>query len=200
MASDVVPHGIKIEWNATQNGVPVVNRVYTVVTGTPNAGNLTEASIAALNFFNAVKEAYHPTYILGNITVTDVSVANGAQLILPLTTDNVGTSAGTAAAGNAAVVCSLRTAQIGRSFRGRFYFGALSNNNLLTAQTIGAPAATFYADAMSDFLDALQDIGQTLVVVSKFAAGVARVVALATEVISLVVDTKVDSQRRRTAN
>jgi len=200
MASDVVPNGIKIEWNATQNGIPIVNRVYTTTIAPPTAGDMNAAATAALDFFQAVKAAYHPSYTLNDVTVTDVSVANGTQIIVPITTSNIGTSGGSAAAANAAVVVSLRTAFIGRSFRGRFYFGGLSNNNLDTAQNIGTSAASFYATSFQDFIDALALVNQTLVVVSRFAAGVARLVNVATEVISIIVDTKVDSQRRRTAN
>jgi len=35
MASDIVPNGIKIEWNMTQLGVPVVNRVYVTMSAAP---------------------------------------------------------------------------------------------------------------------------------------------------------------------
>jgi len=141
-----------------------------------------------------------PSMVLQNITVTDVHVANGGQTILPLTTANVGTSSGTAAAANAAQCISLRTAQIGRSFRGRFYLGGLSNANLDSAQNWGTGQTGIVAGLFEDFMDALDLIGCTLVVVSKVANGVARITALATEVISIIVDTKVDSQRRRTAN
>jgi len=200
MASDVVPHGIKIEWNYVQNNIPVVNRVYTVVAGSPTTTNLEQAIVEAHAFYLDIQGLQHPTLILQNITATDVHVANGTQTVLPLTTSNVGTGTGSAVAANAAVVISLRTNFTGRSFRGRFYAGALCDSNMANAQNIITSAATFYAGAMEDFIDALNTINMTLVVVSRFAAGVARVVNLATEIISVIVDTKIDSQRRRTAN
>jgi len=200
MPADLVPDGIKIEWNATQNSIPIVNRVYTTVTGGVTESNLDDAYAAALAFFNDIKPAYHPSYVLNDITVTDVSIVGGMQKIYPLTADNIGTSAGSAAAANAAVVISLRSGLVGRSYRGRFYVGALSNNNLDNAQNIGTASASFYATTFQDFMDALDVAGQVLVVVSRFANNVARLVALTTEVLSIIVDTKVDSQRRRTAN
>lgn len=200
MAADLVPDGIKIEWNASQNGIPIVNRVYTTVTGGVSESNLDDAYAAALAFFNDIKAAYHPSYVLNDITVTDVSIVGGMQKIYPLVADNIGTSGGSAAAANAAVVISLRSGLVGRSYRGRFYVGGLSNNNLDNAQNIGTSAAAFYASTFEDFMTALNGVGQVLVVVSRFAAGVARIVALTTEVLSLIVDTKIDSQRRRTAN
>jgi len=198
--SDLVPNGIKLEWNATQNGIPIVNRMYVTKTSAPTSADLDDAITAALSFFNGLKPVLHPSYVLQNITATDVHVANGTQVVLPVTTANVGTGTGAAMPANAAVVISLRTSFIGRSFRGRFYAGALCGSNMSDAQNIITSAASFYAGAMEDFIDALNAINMTLVVVSRFAAGVARVVNLATEIISVIVDTKIDSQRRRTAN
>lgn len=200
MALGIVPNGIKIEWNATQNTVPIVNRVFVTMSAPPSSGDLDDAIVAALAFFNDYKGLCHPTYVLNNITATDVSVANGTQTILPLVTDNVGTGAGAAAAANAALVASLRTNFTGRSFRGRFYLGALLASSLVNAQTYNASLAGDFGDVFMDFIDALAAINMTLVVVSNFASGVVRVVALATEIIAIIVDTKIDSQRRRTAN
>jgi len=200
MTLGIVPNGIKIEWNAVQNGVPVVNRVFVTQTTAPTSGDLDDAITEALAFFNAYKGFCHPTYVLANITATDVSVANGTQTILPLTTGNVGTGSGSAAAANAAMTASLRTNFTGRSFRGRFYLGGLVQGALQDAQSLTTASAGAFATVFADFITALNAVNKTLVVVSNYAAGVVRAVALATEIISIIVDTKVDSQRRRTAN
>lgn len=200
MTIGIVPNGIKIEWNATQNSIPVVQRVFVTKTSAPTSADLDDAIVAALAYFNAKKGALHPSYILQNITATDVSVANGTQTILPLTTSNVGTGSGAPAAANAAMCISLRTNFTGRSFRGRFYEGGLISDGFANAQNFQPTYVAGLADFFQDFIDALAAINMTLVVVSNFAAGVVRVVALATEIISIIVDTKVDSQRRRTAN
>jgi len=198
--SDLVPNGMKCEFNATQNGVPVVNRVYVTTSSAPTLGDMDDLVVAALAFFNDYKESTHESYVLNDITVTDVHVANGPQVIFPLTTGNTGLVTGTAAGGNVAIVASLRTAFTGRSFRGRWYFGGVPTAAMANAQLATTGTASALAGYFSDFIDALQDIGMTLVVVSKFAAGVARVTNLATEIISIIVNTKLDSQRRRTAN
>lgn len=200
MASDLVPNGIKVEMNGVQNGIPVVNRFYVTLSAAPSSADLDDVIIATLAFWNDLKASIHNSYTLANITATDVHVANGTQTILPLTTGNVGSAGGDAAAANAAVCISLRTNFTGRSFRGRMYIGGLPNAALLNAQNVTTAAAAAYAGYMEDFIDALTAINMTLVVVSKFASGVARVVNLATEIISVIVDTKLDSQRRRTAN
>jgi hypothetical protein len=168
--------------------------------GTVSSADLDDVVIASLAYWNDLKAGLSSSYTLSNITVTDVSVANGTQVILPLVTDNTGAVTGVAAAANAACCISLRTNFTGRSFRGRFYVGGLPQEALLNAQSLQPSAAAAYAGFMEDFITAVSALGKTLVVVSNYAAGVVRVIALATEIISVIVDTKVDSQRRRTAN
>lgn len=200
MALGIVPNGIKIEMNYTQNGIPVVNRFFVTMSAPPSSGDLDDAIVATTAFYNDLRPFQNASCVLQNITATDVSVANGTQTILPFAANNTGTMEGVAAAANAAFCVSLRTNFTGRSFRGRFYLGGLGQNNLDSAQQFEVANAATLAGVFDDFIAALGAVNQTLVVVSNFAAGVVRVVALATEIISVIVDTKVDSQRRRTAN
>lgn len=200
MALGIVPNGIKVEMNGVQNGVPVVNRFYVTKTSPPSSADLDDVITATLGLWNALRAGIHTSYTLANITATDVHVANGTQTVLPLVTNNTGTAANAPAAANAAVCVSLRTNFTGRSFRGRFYIGGLPQDAFTNAQNISATAAASYAGWFEDFIDALNAINMTLVVVSNYANKVLRVVALATEVINVIVDTKIDSQRRRTAN
>lgn len=200
MALGIVPNGIKIELNAIQNGIPVVNRFYVTQTGTVGSADLDDTIAAALGLFNDLRVRQHQSYVLQNITATDVSVENGTQTILPMVTNNTGQVLTAAATANAAICVSLRTNLTGRSFRGRFYVGGLPNELFLNAQNILTEAAAGFAAAFEDFIDALNAIDKTLVVVSNYASGIVRIVALATEIISIIVDTKIDSQRRRTAN
>jgi len=200
MALGIVPNGIKIEMNYTQNGVPVVNRFYVTKTSAPTSADLDDAITTTLAFYNNIKQGQHVSLVLQNITATDVHVANGTQTILPLTTANVGLLTTPAAAANAALCVSLRTSFTGRSFRGRMYLGGLANAQFVNAQNIDVGTAATFAGWVDDFITALGVVNQTLVVVSNYAAGVIRAIALATEIISVIVDTKIDSQRRRTAN
>ena len=200
MALGIVPNGIKVEMNYTQNSVPVVNRFFVTLTGAPSSGDLDDVIIAATGFYNDLQPFQHPSLILQNITATDVSVVNGTQTILPFVTGNTGTSGAGPTAANAAMCVSLRTNFTGRSFRGRFYLGGLAGSNVTDAQNWSTTTAAAISTIFDDFITALNAINQTFVVVSNFALGVVRVVALATEIISIIVDTKIDSQRRRTAN
>jgi len=200
MALGIVPNGIKIEMNYVQNGVPVVNRFFVTKTTAPTSADLDDAIIATTDFYNDLRPYQHSSLVLQNITATDVHVANGTQTILPFTTNNTGTGVSAAAAANAALCVSLRTSFTGRSFRGRMYFGGLLQGQQVSAQNWDTAMATAFTTFVTDFISGLNAVNQTLVVVSNYAAGVVRVIALATEIISLIVDTKIDSQRRRTAN
>jgi len=140
------------------------------------------------------------SYVLSEIKATSLETGTGPQHILSPTVDNQGELTGEEVAGNAAVVISWRTASIGRSFRGRTYIGGLDAAATVTAQAISAPFAVAIAGAATDLIDRITALGGTLCVLSRYLAGTLRVVGLLTEIISVIVDTKIDSQRRRTAN
>lgn len=195
------PLGVKVSIEAVQNSIPVVN-VFHVKT--PSAPTITMLQEIADVFETWVQTTYrnrmHESWRCDRVVVTDVSVANGAQVINPLTTDQFGTNAGDPAAANAAVVVSWRTGLTGRSYRGRTYIGALPNSVLVTPQNVSVTYATNTLAAFTDLLDALETAGYVLCVLSKFANKAARLFGVLTEITGLIVDTKVDSQRRRTAN
>jgi hypothetical protein len=178
----------------------VVNIWHVKAPGSVSTADLDDITAAALTWWEANTGYFHTSYTLQNFTATDISVENGQQTVLPAGSTNAGSATGTAAAANAAACVSLRTAYTGRSFRGRTYFGGLAQSTLNSAQTMPTITAASYATLMTDLIDGLSAVGQTLCVLSRVAAGVVRVTGLLTEVISVLCDTKIDSQRRRTAN
>lgn len=195
------PNGISVVLKATQNGIPIVNVFHVDNGGTPTTTDLTDVATVFFDWWQAwMQPNIHTSYVLSEIVAKDISIINGSESIINLTTDNAGTGLGVAAAANAAVVISWRTALTGRSYRGRTYVGGLPQAWLTSAQNISVEAASAFADAFQELIDALTVAGKVLCVLSKFALGVARTIGVLTEIISLIVDTKVDSQRRRTAN
>lgn len=195
------PQGVELRVIADQNGVPVVN-IYNLKAG----GAVTLADlIAAVNTFVTWYESigrgyYHQTYVLQSVVATDISVANGIQYTTATFTTPAGAITSAAAAANAAVVISWRTPFVGRSFRGRTYVGGLANAELLNAQTVQTTTAAGMAADWGALMTAFQTAGLVLSVLSKYALKVARVAGLLTEITSIIVNTKLDSQRRRTAN
>jgi len=200
MAFQPTPRGVKLEMNALQNSVPVVNIWHIQTPSTVSSADLDDILGAANTWWEDHKGAFHTSYVLQNFTATDISVEDGVQTILPYDGGSAGTATGTAAAANAAVVASLRTNFTGRSFRGRTYFGGVPQSALVDAQHIGTENAAGMASLVTDLIDGLAAVNMTLCVLSRYANKVLRVAGLLTEIISVIVDTKVDSQRRRTAN
>lgn len=196
-----IPNGIKIEFNALQNGIPIVNVFHVVMGTTVDDTALQEVTDAALVWYDEdLRGGLSSSYVLQNVTATNMSVENGHQYINTSIANPAGAVAGAAAAANAALCVSWRTVNTGRSFRGRTYFGGLPQSALANAQTFDTTYAAGYSAAAFNLIDVLEAIGATLVVVSRVANGIQRITALATEIIGVIVDNKVDSQRRRTAN
>lgn len=196
-----VPNGVRVVLEATQNTVPNVNVYHVKCAGAPTDANLTDIAEVFRDWWVAnIQPNLHVSYILNTITATDISVEDGHQVQIVLTTGNAGGVSTAPLAANAAVVLSWRTANIGRSFRGRTYIGGLPEVALSDAQHIGSAAATAYTAFGTSLIDALETAGFILSVLSRVANGVVRVAGLLTQIIGIVVDTKIDSQRRRTAN
>jgi len=109
-----------------------------------------------------------------------------------------GTATGTGAPLNVTIVSSFRTANRGRSSRGRFYSYALSeadtNND---GVTIGSGLQTALSVMWANLAGFVSPDGWTHVVVSKQLDGVARAAGLAQAITSYIIDTALDSQRRR---
>jgi len=196
-----VPDGVEVVFNGVQNGVPVVN-VYNIRdTSTHTEARLQEIIDTMYEWWvDHMSPLQHTSYVLQSIKATNLTSSAGPQVIQSYTTANTGSMTGGESAGNGAAVISWRTENIGRSFRGRTYVGGIGVNALANAQTLGTTYQADLVSAGTSLLDALEAISATLCVLSRFAAGVARVAGLLTQIISVVVDAKVDSQRRRTAN
>jgi len=201
MAYQATPNGIEVVFNATQNEVPVVN-VYHVKTPSEVTDTMLEDVADMFSFWwqDSMQELLSNSYVLHTIVATDISVEDGHQHTITLISDNQGAVAGEGVPGNAAVVLSWRTANIGRSFRGRTYMGGLPVEMQETAQTITGGAQGDLTLAGVSLIDNLESIGMILAVLSRVANTVQRVTGLLTQIINVVVDNKIDSQRRRTAN
>lgn len=194
------PQGVEVVLKMTQNSVPIVN-VWNVDVGHA----VTHADLTGVfAVFDAwITSDYcnmiHNSVTFDQLVLTDISVANGEQ-IQEVPTTTAGALTGTAAAANASLVASLRTAKTGRSYRGRTYIPGLITSMFTDAQHINAGITVQANDVFVDLINALTTGGYKLVVLSRYLNKALRVVAVLTEVISIITDTKVDSQRRRTAN
>lgn len=201
MPTQLVPDGIEVTFNAVQNGVPIVNVYHCRDTGLIDGARLMQYCNEFYDWWFAdLRVIQSNSYVLQSIVATNMETGAGPQAILALATGNQGALTGTQEAGNAALVMSWRTSSIGRSYRGRTYLGGLDSAAILTAQSVTTSFQAAVAAAGVDLIDRIGDLGGTLVVLSRYLAGALRVVGLLTDIVSIIVDQKIDSQRKRTAN
>jgi len=194
------PQGIKVAMNAVQNGVPIVNVYHVRGTAPITLEQLEDVGQVFVDWWEELRMGVHQSVVMQDITVTDISVANGQQHQETTFANPAGNVSTAATAANAAAVISWRTPNTGRSFRGRTFVGGIPNAALTNAQEMTTTQAAFYAVTAFSLIDALQTAGKALAVLSKYSAGVLRVAGLLTDIVNVIVDVKVDSQRRRTAN
>ena len=201
MATQLVPDGIEIVFNAVQNGVPIVNVYHVKHTATITGAVLQDYAEAFYDWWaDQLMPVLNNSYVLNTIVATDLEDGTGPQYTLSLSSANQGALTNEAVAGNAALCVSWRTANIGRSFRGRTYIGGLDALATETAQVVTSSFQAAIGDAAIALLDVVETLGGALCVLSRYANLVLRVTGLLTEIIGVIVDSKIDSQRRRTAN
>ena len=201
MAFQNVPNGIECVVHATQNGIPVVNVFHVKTPGLVSDADLTSVATIVLGWLRgSIFPAVNASYVLTDVTATDISTEGGHQVVLNGISTDHGADVLTQAAANAAVTISWRTSRIGRSYRGRTYIGGLSAVQLTDAQHLSSGVVSGFLAAAINLRDTLAAADYTLSVLSRYLNKALRIVGVLTEIVGIIVDTKVDSQRRRTAN
>jgi hypothetical protein len=163
------------------------------------AADLTTLAIDLTNWWDTYGD---PTMCdqgnLNSIDVIQQDTSTSPSVNYAPATPIAGTATGTGAPLNVTIVSSFRTAGRGRSSRGRFYSYALSeadtNNNGIT---IGSGLQTALSVMWANLAGFVSPDGWTHVVVSKQLDLVARTAGYAQPVTSYIIDTALDSQRRR---
>jgi len=134
---------------------------------------------------------------LREIFITDLTTATSPTISRAPATLLTGFEASEALPNSVSCSVSMRTAQRGRSFRGRNYFVGLSDLHV-GGNTLTEGFVTALTDAYNQIRVISSAVGFDHVVVSRFADNAPRVAGVATPVTSCnIVDTTVDSMRRR---
>lgn len=154
--------------------------------------------------FNSVKPLFTSFITFNDVYLTDLNDVTGPAFAWTLGTgsDNMpfsGSHSGTPqqVSNQAALVASYRTGNRGRSYRGRTYFPIVDNSNLSDALTVTSGFASAILSAVNDLEADVEFLGDILVVPSRFSGGAARSVGLATPITEFIVNTRIDTQRRR---
>jgi hypothetical protein len=137
--------------------------------------------------------------VLREVYAVDLASVSGPTATVSVTNDPGGAGTAQPMPGSVALCVSLRTANRGRSFRGRNYVAGFTedhvNGNQFTSSIV-----TSITTAYDGLLAVFSGGGVEWVVVSRFSNGLPRTTGIATAVTdALVVDSNVDSQRRRLA-
>jgi len=131
------------------------------------------------------------------VEAKNLDIEDGGVAIYTPTGTVVGGIASPALPGNVSYCISLRTASSGRSFRGRKYIAGIPLS-MRTENTIDSTWSADLVAAFNDLIAVFEALGKFLVVVSRVADGVERLVGVATHVSAAqVTDMFIDSQRRR---
>lgn len=200
MAFQSAPHCVEVVINAKQDSTPIVNRLNVDVGHTVVDADLPLVAAVIDGWITsdlAPQQVNDVKY--ESITVKDIEHANGAQ-ILYVPTSTQGAVTDPPLPNSTAMVASLRTALTGKNYRGRFYFGGMHQNQMTDSVHVSSGVAAGYGAAIADLLTLLDAASYKLVVVSRYLNTARRIVAIATEVVTVVTNTILDVQRRRSGN
>lgn len=194
-----------VETRCTLDFQQVENTLYFRFPAIPGSSVLTTLGNEVLTWWqNVFAPLVSSALVLREVVVTDLSSATGPQVtVVPTGLLQGGNLIGPIANSNTLTV-SFRTANRGRSFRGRNYVLGLSSSDLSGANNIKGTTITALVTAYEGLFDVADNASAVWVVVSRFsgvdASGkpVPRVTGISTDITTVVVvDDVLDNQRRR---
>jgi hypothetical protein len=185
---------IRMTWDDQK----VENTLYFDFGTTPTSGDLTTLGTDLLAWWTAnIAPLTNQDVQLREIYLTDLTSATGAAVTVVPASPLFGEVNLDSLPNNVALCVSFRTAFRGRSFRGRNYVVGLSENQVSGSHVIETVSEQFVT-AYEQLLSGGHAVSQTWVVVSRFTGNAPRTAGVATPIDTvLVVDSTVDSQRRR---
>lgn len=197
MAFIPLPRGIKITFVFTLFGQEVTVTLHVQAPENVTPTILQQAGVAAINLWEtSMRNTMSNDVTLQKVVLTDVSVQDGAQRIQLPGTLVTGSITSPAMSSNVAAVVSLRTARIGRSYRGRIYIPGIPES-LVTSNGLD----TSLRSALSSLGAAVNSVftaaGFQTVIASYYNNGAVRTTGHAEPVTSYQVPTTVKTQRRR---
>lgn len=197
MAFIPLPNTIKVVFEYTIGGKLAVNIIFVRKPSTVTPSDLATVADNMRAWWNDNMKPLTTTNTqLNRLVLTDQTVANGITLDFTTGLPLIGTNALPPPTAATAVISSLRTGFSGRSFRGRVYWPTGNEEDYTDqAVTLGLTAAVLAA--VNALRGVINTIGFDWVVASRQANGVPRVTGVTTPVISLLVNNRIDTQRRR---
>lgn len=192
------PNVVMCEILAQMDGQLIENRVMVDVFHQPTTGDLSGLLAQFTNFINISYAPLLPVECtITGVKLTSLDARNRIQQIAALTVP--GTVTGGAMPNEVTYCVSLRTPQIGRSARGRFYVLGISRPNVGTQNRVGSAYRANITAAVESLRTRIASIGAAGVIVSYRTNGMPRPggPVYFTWTSTTTTDDVVDSQRRR---
>lgn len=200
MPLPVVPACVKLSFFYTMNAQPAMNRIHIGITSSlpTEAQCAFFAGVGATWWDGNIRTLVPATMQLNQVHCQSISEVNGPQATFSAGLPHAGTNVGLAEPNNVAFCVSLRTGLTGRSARGRWYHGGLTEDQVVGNELVSG-AVTSIVAALDNLLSSVAGAGGVPVIVSYISGGAPRVGGPVKFVITdaLAVDNIVDSQRGR---
>lgn len=192
---NVSMHTVNYTWLGQQ-----VQNVFHVLHGdVPTVGGIGAVNDVIVNWWTTELEPHVSSQVEARSVIgTSQHVANGPQVTTAFPSGSVGQELSPSMPSGTTVAVSWRTGFSGRSFRGRTYHVGLVESQV----TDNAITAATHTLLIADYAQLVTDLATTdtpLVIASRYTNNAPRVTGVATVVLSVLIDTFIDSQRRRLA-
>jgi hypothetical protein len=200
MAFVPAPNVIMVEWRATLKGQKCENRMMWDVLTVPTPANLVDFATFAWDWWENTYAAVITTAVnLREVVVTYMGVENGDQYTYAPDTTTTGDISTQGLPNETSLCISLRTGQRGRSARGRWFMFGIPISVMADENNVSGSYATSSVSALQTLINDVTGGGNLPVIVSYITDGAPRAggPVYFTITTALLVDTVVDSQRRR---
>jgi hypothetical protein len=201
-----VPSTVMAELRMTLDGQKIENTLYFLSASGPSLANMEVLGSDLEGWWTTNCAPLLPVdVLLRELVITDLTTNTGPQYTDAPEGGIPGVIGQPALPNNVSLAISFRTALRGRSFRGRNYIPALTENQVVN-NTVSAAVAASWVSAYNELIAILATGAReyTWVVVSRFSGvdadkkPIPRTIGLKEPVVTaLVVDATVDSMRRR---
>jgi len=192
---NVAQHTINYTWLGQQ----VQNVFHVLYPSAPGSGMISDANDIIAAWWNTEIEPNVSNQVEArSIIGTSQHVANGPQHTTAFAPGSVGQLTSPSMPSGTTVAVSWRTGFSGRSFRGRTYHVGLVEGQIVGNEIDGATHSLLVGNYVQLVTD-LAVVDTPLVVASRYTNNAPRVTGIATVILSVILDTFIDSQRRRLA-
>lgn len=198
MAFIPIPNGVKVAFEFTIGGHPVVMTVGISRADAVTPANLDSVSNILNNWWEAhIRPLQGTDVTLQGVRLTDQTNQFATEVFKPKLTNNTGTSTVVSAPANVSVAVQRKTNLRGRAHRGTSYTVGIPYTQVNTAQTVNPAYMVALLNAWGQFEPSLAVEGWNEAVLSRTLNKAPRAVGVATDVVQHTADAFIDDMGRR---